>query len=147
MNDSTWNSLINTSFNFIRSPFFHKDTLFITDPKINSIISNIDNRIYYKQALANTTLSFPSSLTTGYEYSKDSLYAVFHINPADISYSSAYSTAQYFVKLTDATYYTENNRGLLLESYSQPEIIISAPASFCQQKVLGMICVPSRWYG
>lgn len=111
MNDSTWNSLINTSFNFIRSPFFHKDTLFITDPKINSIISNIDNRIYYKQALANITLSFPSSLTTGYEYSKDSLYAVFHINPADISYSSAYSTDQYFVKLTDATYYVEPRGG------------------------------------
>lgn len=105
MNNNVWNKLINTSFNFIRSPFFHKDTLFITDPKINSIISNIDNRTYFKESLSSSSISFPSSLTTGYEYSKDSLYAVFHINPADISYNSQNATSQYFVKLTDAVYY------------------------------------------
>lgn len=108
MNQTNWNNFISTSFNFIRSPFFHKDTLFITDPKINSIISNIEDRAYFKQSLTSSTLSFPSSLTTGYEFAKDSMYAVFNISPADISYTSAYASANYFVKLTDATYLNQS---------------------------------------
>lgn len=104
MNDTNWNNFTNTDFNFIRSPFFHKDTLFITDPKINSIISNIEDRAYYKKSLTNNVLSIPTNNRIGYEFAKDSLYAVFNVSPADISYNSSNATAQYFVKANTGQY-------------------------------------------
>lgn len=106
MNSTNWNNFTSTYFNFIRSPFFHKDTLFITDPKINSIISNIEDRAYYKQSLSSDLFSIPSSDTIGYKYAKDSLYAVFNISPADISYNSSSATDQYFVKANEGGYKT-----------------------------------------
>lgn len=104
MNEVNWNKFIDTNFNFIRSPFFHKDTLFITDPKINSIISNIEDRAYYKESLDSNIFSIPSDNTNGYKFAKDSLYAVFNISPADFTYTSANAFDTYFAKFDEGNY-------------------------------------------